>query len=80
MADADWAEADGTLGADQVLQAEQVRVVTASRICCIEHGVTRVVLMEIAGEIQGIPLMIPIELSLKGAKALAEALLESENQ
>lgn len=77
---AEWAEADGTLGADQVLQAEQVRVVTASRICCVEHGVTRVVLMEVAGQIMGIPLIVPIELSLNGARALAEALLEAEAQ
>lgn len=67
----DWPEPD-TRHEEEVVVAHRVRVVRAQRICCLEHGVSTQIHLDVQGRIAGIPLELTIELDPPSALALAE--------
>ena len=73
----DWEPADGTMREDEVIALQSCAVVTATRMCCPEHGVTHVVLLEFVGDIMGITIGGKLELSLETAGHVSQALQEA---
>lgn len=71
-----WNGSEEVRHEEDVICAERVRIVRAQRICCPEHGVQTVVLLDVRGTIAGIPLELTIELDLDGAEAIGQKFLE----
>lgn len=74
--DGQWSAASDVRHEEDVICAERVRITRAQRICCPEHGVQTVVLLDVQGRIAGIPLELSIELDLDGAEAVGQKFLE----
>lgn len=70
----DWQPASGTLPEEDVIVLSWCAVTRAQRLCCPEHGVTTVALLEWVGEIMGITLGGVLEMSLEAAEATGRAL------
>lgn len=73
----DWESTEGTKSEDDVIRVVRCRIVQASRMCCPEHGISQVTLMEIVGVIAGIPIEMTLELSKENAGRVGEVLVES---
>lgn len=74
--DGQWNAARDTRQEEEVVCAERVRIVKAQRICCLEHGVQTVVLLDVQGTLAGVKLELSIELDLEGAEAIGQKFLE----
>lgn len=74
--DGQWHRSSETRQEEDVVAAERVRIIKAQRICCLEHGVQTVVLLDVQGRIAGIPLELTVELTLEGAEQIGQKFLE----
>jgi hypothetical protein len=61
---------------EDVIAAERVRIIRAQRLCCPDHGVQTVVLMDVQGQIAGIPIELTVELTLESAETVGQKFLE----
>lgn len=70
-----WTKADDIPPPRTVLQPDTIAVCQSIRICCPEHGIEPVVILEMTGVEQGYPYRFGIELGYDTAKQVGAAMM-----